>query len=174
MSTSDDIECAFSGRHGTEPQTRTSKSGKSWLSFSVAIGNGCDTQWVQCALFGDSVQDTAARLHKGDRVYIEGRIKLNTWTDANGRERSGLSVASFNVVPLGQIGKRRPPSPKGSIARASNQPSLDAEPSRLHHDGAGRRDRQAPPNNMRSIYKGLEPTLQVNHFPRPGSKGIVA
>ena len=120
----DEIECAFSGRIGTEPQARTSKTGKPWLSFSVAVGSDDATQWVQVALFGDAAADMAARLHKGDRVYCEGRIKLNVWADKDGRERSGLSVSSFLVQPLGQIGRKRPAKPKADRAISPDTQAL--------------------------------------------------
>lgn len=120
---SDDIECAFTGKVGTDPVMRTTKAGKAWLGFSVAVGTHDATQWVQVALFGDGVAETAARLAKGDRVYVEGKIKLNAWTDANGKERSGLSAASFHLVPLGQIGRKRP---KGDRGRGEGSARLSA------------------------------------------------
>ena len=127
----DEIECALTGRIGTEPTLRTSKAGKPWLSFSVAVGSDDATQWAQVGLFGDTAQELAATLAKGTRVYIEGRIKLNTWTAANGKERSGLSVSSFHVVPLGQIGRRKPSKPKADRT--------------VSGDAATRADWQRPP-----------------------------
>ena len=52
--------------------------------------------------------ELAGSLHKSDRAYVEGRLKLNTWADKDGRERSGLQVAATLVQPLGQIGRRKP------------------------------------------------------------------
>ena len=104
----DTIECAFSGRIGQEPQLKTSKAGKSWLSFSAVVGSGDDAQWLQIAVFNDLATEMASRLHKGDRVYVEGRIRLNTWQDKDGASRAGLSVAATLVQPLGQIGRRKP------------------------------------------------------------------
>lgn len=102
-----EIECAFTGRIATEPATRTGKTGKPWLGFSVVVGEGEAAQFVQVALFGDSVSDASAWLAKGVSVYCEGKIKLNNWTTADGTQRAGLSVASFKVEPLGQIGRKK-------------------------------------------------------------------
>jgi hypothetical protein len=46
------IETAFTGRIGQEPVLRESKAGKSWLSFSVAVGEDENVQWLQVAAFG--------------------------------------------------------------------------------------------------------------------------
>ena len=49
-----------------------------------------------------------AGLAKGVEVYVEGRLSLNTWTGRDGAERTGLSVSAWQVMPLGQIGRRKP------------------------------------------------------------------
>ena len=77
---SEDIECAFSGRLTAEPVPRTAKSGKAWLPLNLAVGSGDAVTFVSVALFGDTVAEMAARLHKGDRAYVEGRLQLRTWT----------------------------------------------------------------------------------------------
>jgi single-stranded DNA-binding protein len=43
-------------------------------------------------------------LRKGTEVYCEGRLKLDSWTGRDGRERTGLSVAAAKVEVLGKIG----------------------------------------------------------------------
>jgi single-stranded DNA-binding protein len=50
----------------------------------------------------------AGELKKGDRVYIEGTIKLDSWRGQDGVERSGLSVASFKIDKTHQIGRNKP------------------------------------------------------------------
>jgi single-strand DNA-binding protein len=106
------IECAFTGRVGTEPELKTSAAGKPWLRFSVAVGADDSIQWVQVACFGDRAQALAESLLKGDRVYVEGNIRLNEWTTQAGEKRAGLSVAAWKVEKLGQIGRNRPPKSK--------------------------------------------------------------
>src|SRR5215470_16251549 len=45
--------------------------------------------------FDNGSGDGAAELRKGDRIYCEGTLKLDSWTGRDGAERHGLSVASF-------------------------------------------------------------------------------
>lgn len=100
------IECAFVGRLAQEPQMRESKAGKRWASLSIAIGAGDEVTWVRVAVFGEAA-DLIGGLAKGTQVYVEGRIKLESWTDKDGELRSGLGVAASLVQPLGQIGRKR-------------------------------------------------------------------
>jgi single-stranded DNA-binding protein len=87
-------------------------------------------------LAGDRAEALADSLHKGDRVYIEGSIKLNTW-QKDGETRAGLSVAAWKAEKLGQIGRNKPakatrdgegraPSRQGDAAqRGGPQPPAD-------------------------------------------------
>lgn len=107
------IECALQGTLGRDPTRRTSASGRDWVSFSVAVGHEPDVQWVDVACFGPNI-DAAAGLVKGDRVYVEGNIKLRSWGDADGTTRSTLSVSARKVEPLGKIGMQRPKKPRAA------------------------------------------------------------
>ena len=109
------IECAFTGRVGQEPMLKESKSGKAWLSLSAAVGEGDDVQWVQVAVFGSRAEELA--LKKGDRIYAEGRLRLNSWQAKDGSQQFGLSVAAWRVEVLGQIGAKRPRRPKVMAGR---------------------------------------------------------
>jgi single-strand DNA-binding protein len=106
------IECAFIGRLGKDPELRHSQAGKPWLPLNIAVGEKEDITWVKVAVFRDKATQLGSTLHKGDRVYVEGRISLNTWTDQQGQQRAGLKVAAWKVERLGEIGKNKPTKPR--------------------------------------------------------------
>jgi single-strand DNA-binding protein len=110
------IMACFTGRLGKDAEVRTTRDHKPWAAFSVAVDTQKDseaaTSWVRVNLFGDTVDAMAPRLVKGVEVYVEGRLSLRNWTDPEGRERSGLSLATGAVTIMGQIGKR-PAQPEG-------------------------------------------------------------
>jgi single-strand DNA-binding protein len=108
------IEAAFIGRVGTEPELKTSQAGKPWTAINVAVGKDGETQWVRVAAFGETAEHLIGRVVKGDRIYVEGDLRLNQWTDREGKPRSGLSVAARKVEKLGDIGRNRPLNPNGS------------------------------------------------------------
>jgi single-strand DNA-binding protein len=106
------IETAFIANVGSEPEMKTSAAGKPWAAFSACVGDGEDDQWLRVAVFRDRAQQLAGHLHKGDKIYAEGRLKLDTWTGKDGKERTGIKVAAWHVEQLGQIGKNKPAKPK--------------------------------------------------------------
>ena len=122
------IECAFTGRIGQEPVLKASKAGKPWLSFSAAIGEGDDVQWLQVAVFGSRAEELASTLKKGDRIYAEGRLRLNSWQAKDGSQQFGLSVAAWRVEVLGQIGAKRPRKPKVTASKSEVYAPLDKQP----------------------------------------------
>jgi len=115
----DTIECAFAGCVGKDPELRTSQAGKPWCSFAVAVGQDDATQWVRVALFGEKAEEAARTIAKGDRVHVEGRLKLSTW-EKDGEARHGLEVAAWLAQPLGKIGNRKPEKPKPASAATVN------------------------------------------------------
>jgi single-strand DNA-binding protein len=113
------IECAFIGRLGRDPELRHSQAGKPWLPLNLAVGDKEQTEWVKVAVFNTRATELAGTLHKGDRVYVEGRISLDTWTDQQGQQRAGLKVAAWKVERLGNIGNNKPPKPNADAAQAA-------------------------------------------------------
>lgn len=113
------IETAFWGTLGADPELKTSKGGNPFAIFNVAVtvGHADDgkdvTQWLRAACFGRVAEEIAAHTAKGDRVYIEGSLTLNTWTTAAGEQRSGLNVSAWKVEKLAAIGKNRQFREKG-------------------------------------------------------------
>jgi single-stranded DNA-binding protein len=115
------IEAALSGRVEQEPELRHSKdSGKPWLPLN-AVGEGDATQWVRLSVFGEKAEQLAAALHRGDRVYCEGTLTLQRWTDQAGAERSGLNVAAWRCIRLGRLASAGRARPAAAVNR--RQPS---------------------------------------------------
>ena len=100
------IDCAFYGFLAADADARTSKAGKPWTRLRVGVGRDDELQWVSVSCFGKAA-DTAATLKKGDRVYCEGSIKLDTWRGTDGVERHTLAVAAFKCERTHKIGRTR-------------------------------------------------------------------
>jgi single-stranded DNA-binding protein len=97
-------------------------------------------------VFGKAAE-AAAELRKGDRIYCEGTLKLDSWTGRDGAERHGLSVASFKCERTHQIGRKRPKrehdgnhddSRRTPTSRRSTSRSRFENSSRPQHCGAPR------------------------------------
>jgi len=103
------IECAFVARTGTDAELKTGQSsGKAWGTVRAVVGSGDTEQWVQIVTFGEGAHALLEGLQKGARVYVEGKIKLDTYTGKDGTPRSGLKVSASKIERLGEIGMRKP------------------------------------------------------------------
>jgi single-stranded DNA-binding protein len=100
------LDVAFYGFLAADADARTSKAGKPWVRLRVGVGRDDDLQWVSVSVFGKAA-DTAATLKKGDKVYCEGSIKLDTWRGNDGVERHTLAVAAFKCVRTHNIGRAK-------------------------------------------------------------------
>jgi len=111
------IEAAFIGTLGRDAEAKTSKTGKPYLRLNVAVGSGDATQWVGVLSFDSSVIELADKLLKGARVYVEGRLKLDSWTGQDGTTKHGLSVLASHVRPS-EIGAAKPKRSNKSRSKA--------------------------------------------------------
>ena len=124
------IETAFIGRLGQDPELKTSATGKPWARLSVAVGVGEEAQWVSVAVFGEAAQRLCEALHKGDKVYAEGTLKLTEWTGKSGEKRAGLSVAAWKLEKLGAIGRNKPAKAKAPHRAPEGQAAAGASNAR--------------------------------------------
>jgi single-stranded DNA-binding protein len=92
------IKSAFFGTLGRDAEVKTSKAGKEYLRLNVRTGDddGDGAQWVSVMVFDQDVVNTAEKMVKGARVYVEGRLSVDEWTGADGTKRHGLSVMSWH------------------------------------------------------------------------------
>jgi single-stranded DNA-binding protein len=88
-------------------ELRRSEGGKDWCRLSVGVGEGDEVTWVSVSVFQERTRELAG-LAKGAEVYVEGRLSLNAWTGKDGQQRTGLSVTAWQMIALGQIGRRKP------------------------------------------------------------------
>jgi single-stranded DNA-binding protein len=90
------IEAAFWGVPGRDPELKASKSGTPYAGMNLVVpagksDDGDVSQWVRVTCFGETAKAIAARTKKGDRIYIEGTLTLNTWADkSTGEAKTGL------------------------------------------------------------------------------------
>ena len=96
------IEAACWGQIGSAIDLRTSKSGRPFANFNLAVIVGQDedgkqlTQWLRVAIFGELAQEFSERAAKGDRAYVEGQLTLNTWADkSSGATKSGINLTAW-------------------------------------------------------------------------------
>ena len=90
------------GNLARDTELRQTQSGTSVMNGAVAINekytatNGEKREnaiFVDVCAFGRSAENIAKYFHKGDPIFIEGRLRQEQWTDKqSGQTRSKLSV----------------------------------------------------------------------------------
>lgn len=91
-----------------------------------------DTTYVDVTLWGRTAEVASEYLSKGSPVFIEGRLKLDTWEGNDGQKRSRLRVVGERMQLLGgrdsgsSSGKRPTSSASGRGGRPA-EPAADEE-----------------------------------------------
>ncbi|OFY63765.1 MAG: hypothetical protein A3H98_06750 [Bacteroidetes bacterium RIFCSPLOWO2_02_FULL_36_8] len=83
------------GRLGQDPKVRYFENGGCIADFSLATtdaykdknGNKVEqTEWHNVVLHNQPAQVAEKYLHKGDLVYVEGKLRTKTWDDKEGKK----------------------------------------------------------------------------------------
>lgn len=97
------------GNLGKDPEIRYTPEGKQIAKFSMAInrsyknkegGTIDDTQWVNIEAWTGLAKVIEEYLKKGDRVYIEGRLKTESY-DKDGETKYFTKVVAQQMIMLG-------------------------------------------------------------------------
>jgi single-strand DNA-binding protein len=118
------------GNLGRDPELRYTAQGTPVCSFSMATnerrkdkqGEMQDvTTWFRVTLWGRQAETASQYLTKGRPVYIEGRLRVEEWTDRDGKPRYTLEVNATDMQFIG--GGARPDEPLAARAAAADSPS---------------------------------------------------
>ncbi len=90
------------GNLGKDPETRYLPSGDAVASITIATTESWKdkktgekqehTEWHRISMFGRRAEVAGEYLHKGDPVYIEGRIRTRKWQDQEGKDRYSTEI----------------------------------------------------------------------------------
>ena len=103
------------GNVGKDPDVRYLDSGVAVATFSLAttergytLQNGTQvpdrTEWHNIVLWRGLAQTAEKYVHKGDKLYIEGKIKSRSYDDQNGIKRTIVEIFADNMEMLTQRG----------------------------------------------------------------------
>ena len=142
------VELTIIGRLGADAEIATSKEGKNYLKFNVAVDEAArgekSTSWFRCMFwyYGSEPPKVYAYLHKGTPVFIRGREAVSTYTGKDGSVQIDRSVfvQSVQLLPSkssedgvsSQQAKKTDPTSlsTGTLSQAANKidvPSQRAE-----------------------------------------------
>jgi single-strand DNA-binding protein len=97
------------GRLTRDPELRSLPSGKSVATMGVATGrawtdaNGQkqkQTEFHNVVMWGKLGEIANQYLHKGSKLYVEGRLQTRDWTGQDGAKRTRTEVIAENMIML--------------------------------------------------------------------------
>ena len=123
---------AISGNLTRDPELRSTQSGMHILNFGIAVNdrrrNNATGEWedyanfIDCVLFGNRAEWLARDLHKGKKVFVEGKLRYSSW-ERDGQRRSKIEVVAD------EVDYDRPPRAQGGFTQQNSYGNQQAQPS---------------------------------------------
>ena len=120
------------GNLGKDPEIRHLENGATVANFSIATSENykdrktgekvSQTEWHNIVAWRGLAEIAEKFIKKGDKIYIEGKLKTRTWQDKEGNNRYSTEVITDNLTMLGSSGEVKPNS------EAINAPEKEANP----------------------------------------------
>ena len=157
------------GYLGRDPELRYTPQGTAVCNFSVATTEKRKnargemeehTIWFRVAAWGRQAEVAAEYLAKGRQVYVEGRLRLEEYTDREGNPRTSAEVNANDIHFLGQRGAFT----NGAAERADENNQADEE---------GEIVERAKPASSRSVKKSGSKRASTKETADAEAAGIV-
>ena len=111
------------GRLTRDPELRSTQSGVSVASFTVAVdrdfggrdGGEKQTDFIDCVAWRQTGEFVSKYFHKGSMIVVSGRLQSRKWQDRDGNNRTNWEIQADNVY----FGESRGSS-GGSFSRDDN------------------------------------------------------
>ena len=98
------------GRLTRDPEVRTTNSGKSVCSFTVAVDNGYgenrQTEFINCVAWQSQADFVGRYFAKGMMIIVIGRISTRSWEGQDGRKNYTTEIIA-SEVSFGESKKAR-------------------------------------------------------------------
>ncbi len=99
------------GNLGKDPEVRRLESGVAVASFPLATSESykdrnsgeriTQTEWHNIVVWRGLAEVAEKYLHKGNQVYIEGKLKTRSWEDQDKNMRYTTEIVADNMTMLG-------------------------------------------------------------------------
>ena len=121
------------GRLGKEPEVRSLDNGAMVANFSIATSESYKdrttgekkevTEWHNIVLWRGLAEIAQKYVHKGDLIYIEGKLRTRSW-EKDGVTRYTTEVVADNMTMLGSRGGGGG-NPSGEGTRSTERASTE-------------------------------------------------
>ena len=93
------------GNLGKDPELNVTSDGTPYTKFSLAVSRKTatgekETEWFNIVTWRQLAEICERYLHKGSKVYIEGRLTQRKYTDKEGVQRTVVEVIANDMQML--------------------------------------------------------------------------
>jgi single-strand DNA-binding protein len=120
------------GRLGKDPEVRNLENGATVANFTMATSETYKdkttgdrkeiTEWHNIVLWRGLADIAAKYLHKGDQVYIEGKLRTRSW-EKEGVTRYTTEIIGDNMTLLGSKPGGSSSSPSANVSSYQQSPA---------------------------------------------------
>jgi single-strand DNA-binding protein len=133
------LNCAIiMGRLVADPELRTTQSGLSVTSFTVAVdrsyvkpGEERQTDFIDVVAWRQTAEFVTKFFRKGSMIAVQGSIQVRPYEDKNGNKRKAVEIVADNVSFTGSKGDTQvptlPPKSTPSYSAPANSNYADIE-----------------------------------------------
>ena len=135
------------GNIGRDPDLRQTESGSAISTFSMATNTSWvnrdgvrneRTEWHNIVTWNRLAEICHQIIHKGDQIYIEGRLRTRTWEDESGERRHKTEIIAEQMIKLSRR-SAEVAEPDLEQAQQDNEDTGDTSTGESHQLSEGRK-----------------------------------
>jgi single-strand DNA-binding protein len=125
------------GNLGGDPEVRYLDGGSVVARFNIATNESYrnrsgelveQTEWHRIELWENLAKIAEQYLKKGSQVYVEGRLRSETWQDKEGVQRTGVRIRATGMTLLGGRPGEGGEASEAPQAQAAARPAAAPQP----------------------------------------------
>lgn len=142
------------GNLGKDPEVRHLESGSVVANLTLATteaykdknGNRVEnTEWHDLELWDGQAKVAEQYLRKGSQIFVEGKIKTDTWQDEQGNNRKRTKIRVLSFTMLGSKSSGDSNSNAGGSPNTMNQPNTGLQqPASMPSGGSAEEEDDLP------------------------------
>tara|TARA_R110000782_G_scaffold28334_1_gene71189 strand:+ start:806 stop:1300 length:495 start_codon:yes stop_codon:yes gene_type:complete len=148
------------GNLGRDPDVKVTAGGVNICNLALATSESWKdsagqkqerTEWHNCTAFGKPAEIIAQYANKGDRLYIEGKLRTDKWQDKDGNDRYTTKIIIDQFQLLGG---------SSSSGQGVNKTQQEPQQSKAPQQQSGYNQQQPNPRNQQQ--KQAEPDFDFD------------
>lgn len=119
------------GNVGQQPEIRYFENGNKLAKWSIANrpNKDAETQWIDIEAWGALADVVMNRISKGERIVVQGRLKIRNWSDREGTKRRSISISANSIKKVRSQYSSSSIPMSATSGGATQQPEYHSAPS---------------------------------------------